>query len=662
MPPAENEGVDLRPIGGAVGAAIPSASLLEYLFRTLPRYKKMIQEAPDWTLANGDVDMATALKTLRPGDVGVAGLQRSAESNPLVDFLIQGSASSSGGPGAHGQIVGPNLRTPHQVARTGPKSKTPDLPLLFNSRGEAFGPQFAAEARGLRDVRSRQQAWAEYDAARASNKAAVKPDVKRPTKAELIDYKRFVAGYKDFAPGTTGEIADYGLLKENLRGRSKELQQLKARQQAWADYDTARAAGKDVPKPAGGRISARHLENLQKGKVNTAGKLRSLLRSEGIREFFGDAPQAQMADNMAQIRALQGGDEAAQAAQGRLQSLAKQFAGRGDARSKQLAEEISRIAREAPSRMRGGMPRSDIFKPKAFERFLPTLHHGGAMGSASDPLLAMATKLPESMRDAYREGIGTSVSTLRKNLQANARQMVADRRALKAAPDSFLYPTFQGGQTDTIYHDLVNEGSSVRPAKMPGNAYGGERGTTWFRPDSRGIDVNTDRLTSGLRGQVGKSYATTDAISAGAKEVFGVNAMRRWFPWMQKLPYVGGRGPGGATCWGNHCGSMPSATMQTVGLRRAPIPHTDTLPSTLLLDDGVKVLGVTNKAKVLKDLMRSAGKRSIMGLGAAGLIGAAGYGLGAVGNALKASPAKPMPPSLDPHMFAQAQKLLRPTS
>ena len=663
MPPDNNNtDVDLRPMGAAAGAALPTASLLEYLFRTLPRYRKMIQDAPDWTLANGDVDIASALKTLRPGDVGLAGLQRSAESSPLVDFLIQGSASSSGGPGAHGQIVGPNLRTPHQIARMGPKQVTPDLPLLFNARGEAFGPQFAAEARKLRDVRARQEAWADYDAAQAAGKTPPKPAVKRPTKTELLDYKKFVGGYKDFAPGTTGEITDYGVLKENLRGRTKELQQLKAQQQAWTDYDAARAAGKEIPKPAGKRVTARQLTNLQKGKVNTAQKLRKLLGSEGIREFFGDPPQAQMADTMAKIRAIQGKDEAVQAAQGRLQGLAKQFAGRGDARSKQLAEEISRIAREAPSRMGGNLPRSPVFKPKAFERFLPTLHHGGAMGSAEDPLLMLATKLPQSMQDVYREGVGTTVNTLRKTLRENARQMVVDRRALAAAPNSYLYPTFQGGQTDTIYHDLVNDGSSVRPAKMPGNAYGGERGTTWFRPDQRGIPRTVEQTSDAIRSQVGKSYATTDAVSAGGKEVFGINSLRRWFPGMQKLPYVGGRGRGAVSCWGNHCGSMPSATLESLGHRRSGLPHADVLPSTLPLDDGVKILGVTHKPKVLKDLMRSAGRRSVLGLGAAGLMGAAGYGLGAVGNALKAAPAKPALPTLDPHMFAQAQKLLRPSA
>jgi hypothetical protein len=284
------------------------------------------------------------------------------------------------------------------------------------------------------------------------------------------------------------------------------------------------------------------------------------------------------------------------------------------------------------------------------------------MGSASDPLLAMATKLPESLQEAYRSGVGSSVSTLRKYLRENAKQMAADRRSLSRAPNSFLYPTFNGGMTDTVYHDLVNEGSRVRPADMPGSAYGGERGTTWFRPDDRGIAATPEKLTNNLRAQVGKSYATTDAVGAGGKEVTGINMLRRWFPWTQKLPYIGGRGPGGSTCWGNHCGSMPSAVMEGMGLRKAPIPHTDTLPSTTLLDDGVKILGVTHKPKVLKDLMRSANKRTVLGLGAAGLMGAAGYGLGAVGNALKASPAKPMPPQLDPHMFAQAQKLLRPTA
>jgi hypothetical protein len=84
------------------------------------------------------------------------------------------------------------------------------------------------------------------------------------------------------------------------------------------------------------------------------------------------------------------------------------------------------------------------------------------------------------------------------------------------------------------------------------------------------------------------------------------------------------------------------------------------LPSTLLTRPGAKILGITNKPIVQKGLKLMARNRTLLGLGATGLMGAAGYGAGALGNTLKAPPAKPLPPKLDPHMFANAMKLLQP--
>ena len=129
---------------------------------------------------------------------------------------------------------------------------------------------------------------------------------------------------------------------------------------------------------------------------------------------------------------------------------------------------------------------------------------------------------------------------------------------------------------------------------------------------------------------------------------------------MRKLPFIGGRA-NDAKCFGNHCGSLVSKTLNAMGASPSPLSPMDTLPSTALLDKGVKILGVTNKPLIQRQLLRAAGHRSVLGLGMAGLMGAAGYGAGAVGNMLKAPPAKPMP-TLDPKLFAQATKLLAPQS
>ena len=143
MPPNDNEnGVDLRTLGATGGAALPTIGLLEYLFSTLPKYRKLIQDAPDWSTVDGNVDIGKAMRTLRPGDFGVAGLQRSKDG-PLVDFLINGSAASSGGPGAHGQMVGPYIQAPYSVANTPKSGKPPALPFLMNERGESYNSSLA---------------------------------------------------------------------------------------------------------------------------------------------------------------------------------------------------------------------------------------------------------------------------------------------------------------------------------------------------------------------------------------------------------------------------------------------------------------------------------------------------------------------------------------
>ena len=68
----------------------------------------------------------------------------------------------------------------------------------------------------------------------------------------------------------------------------------------------------------------------------------------------------------------------------------------------------------------------------------------------------------------------------------------------------------------------------------------------------------------------------------------------------------------------------------------------------------------------MRDLWRKAVPRRVgLGLGAAGALGAVGYGAGAAGNAvirgvsaLKDRMTQPALPKLDPHLFAKAMTLL----
>jgi hypothetical protein len=585
MPPNDNEnGVDLRTIGGVGGAALPTIGLLEYLFSTLPKYRKLIQDAPDWSTVDGNVDLNKAMRTLRPGDFGVAGLQRSKDG-PLVDFLINGSAGASGGPGAHGQMVGPYIQAPYKATNTPKGGKPPALPFLMNDRGEL------------------------YNSSLARNRQKFIDEIAPNTEKYLTSY---------------GNTQRYGILKERLRALSQQMQE------------------------SGGT------KNLRGERAQTVRELKRLLGSPSLRGFFEGTPQAQAKSTLARIQQLadQTTGDAATGQKARLLDLAQRFAGRGEAggKSTQLAEEIKRTVDRVGTQ--GNLPRSTLFRPKAFETFVPTLHHGGIGGTAHDPLFHAFAALPESVqRDiAKRQGIG--LRSLREQMANNTRQMVLDRRAAKKAPWKFNAGSSLG--IDSVYDDLAKDRSALFPE---GYYFNQPRGTIYARPADH---VDEARLNKALQSRASTAYASSDAMGAGGKEVMGLNTIRRRFPFLQKLPFIGGAGIGAKSCWGDHCGSMPSAVLDEIGAVKPKLPHADVLPSTLLTDKNVKILGVTNKPLIMKQLMQSAGRRSFLGLGAAGLMGAAGYGLGAVGNALKASPAKPMPPQLDPHMFAQAQKLLQP--
>jgi hypothetical protein len=585
---------DFRPYGAAAGASLPTLSLLEYLFRTYPQYRKLIEEAPDWTRADGNVDLARAMKTLRPGDFGLAGLQRSKDG-PLVDFLIQGSASAGGGPGAHGQVVGPHIRTPHRVANVAAGADTRPLAFLMNPNGELFSPALMR------------------DRAKFINETI-------PNATEYLT--------------SAGGANRYGLLKEKLRALSSELRLDRKNPKLVAQRD------KTVQK-------LKKLLTVERA-TPTGGTY-----STGLREFFTN-PTTQHQDNLAELRQL--GDTldgtAGTAERARLSDLAKRFESRGlGARDKDLAHEIRRAIGQVGQQ--ADRPVSKLLKPKAFETFVPALHHGGTMGSGHDPLIHWFTSLPTSVQKELSSRSGIGLREMRRQLRENVKTIAGDRRLVKRSPWSFFSQRFNGGLTDSVYDDLVKDKSTLAPK---GYYFDTPRSTVWARMAD---DIDPNRLAGSLAREGTAPYATTGAINAGAKEVMGANMLRRWLPWTQKLPGVGTQGANKA-CVGHHCGSFPSAVMDSVGAAKSVLPHADVLPSTMLTGKNVKILGVTNKARLMKAMPYIAGRRGLLGLGAAGLMGAAGWGAGGVANALRAAPAKPLPPTLDPHMLAQAQKLFQP--
>jgi hypothetical protein len=600
MPAPEDNSVDLRPIGATAGAALPAASLLEYLLVTLPKYRKLVNDAPDWTLANGNVDVAQMLRTLKPGDLGVSGLQRSPDG-ALVNFLIQGSGSASGGPGMHGQMVGPYIQAPHKLTNTPAGGKPPPLSFLVNDAGEVYNPALATNRK------------------------------------RFIRNARNASRYMAFEGG--GD--KYGLLKARLNALSRQIQQ-------------AKVTGSDASQLVAQRDKlVKNFKNfLTTERTTPTGG--TYAAKGGLREFFEGTPQAKMRSLEADVRAL--ADNPASptslAKKERLTALADLFRRRGTKASPALAKEITKAIDEV-GMPQGHLARSKLFKPKAFERLIPTLHHGGAMlDKVHDPFFQLFETLPEAAQREIAERNGVSLNILRQRSRENAKEIARGRLDAKKRPWKFNSGDAAMG-IDNVYDDAVKDRSQFFPEgyydKKP-------RGTIYARAADH---IDESPLAKSLNVETNKGYASSAAIGAGTKEVMGLNMLRRRFPWLQKLPFIGGRGQG-TRCWGNHCGSMPSAVLSDVGAVKPQLSHMDVLPSTLLTQPGVKILGITNKPIVQKGLNLMARNRTLLGLGATGLMGAAGYGAGALGNALKAPPAKPLPPKLDPHMFANAMKLLQP--
>jgi hypothetical protein len=130
---------DYRPVGAGIAALPPGVSLLEYIFREYPQYRKILESAPDATLANGLVDLKKVMKEVQPGDFGLSGLQGGGDL--FTNTLVRGSHAASGGPGAHGQVAGPYVR-PHWSVTGVPKGELgAPLPYLINDRGELYSPQ-----------------------------------------------------------------------------------------------------------------------------------------------------------------------------------------------------------------------------------------------------------------------------------------------------------------------------------------------------------------------------------------------------------------------------------------------------------------------------------------------------------------------------------------
>lgn len=127
--------------GAVMGGAMPAAATGQYLTQDLPRFHRAISDAPELGVRRPDGSMSfnKVLKTVQPGDVGVAGYYNSADS-AMDTFLGYGSGVASGGPGEHGIIVGPRMR-PLLGSRMANGGGT-KLPTLFHGGQHLEFPNF----------------------------------------------------------------------------------------------------------------------------------------------------------------------------------------------------------------------------------------------------------------------------------------------------------------------------------------------------------------------------------------------------------------------------------------------------------------------------------------------------------------------------------------
>lgn len=650
---------DYRPVGAAAGAALPTYSLLEYILKEYPQYKKILESAEDATLSNGLVDLRKVMEKVKPGDFGLSGLQGGGDL--FTNALVRGSHTASGGPGAHGQVAGPYVR-PHWDITGAPKGDIgPPLPFLMNDRGELYSPEMARDPK----------AWAR----------SVADDAKENMK------------------GTDW----YGNAKERVRSQTQQLAQLKARQRAWNAYDAAAQAGNaalppQVPRP-GEQELAKLLQSKTKavsglkrflarvnedaGKTQTADISRSGKRVSwkptSATGFFG-GPSTDAKNFERDMNYLTGSADRHEALAKRFDELAAK-----NPKFKQIAQDLRRTAPErwdamarsmeargpkTPSQKRtvealfeaaGGnpnaLPKSKLFKPKQFETFVPSLLHGGmsATNVGNTPLDYMLLYGPSGVRDVgkawWRKGFSGAKDAVQEwlddykyNTTLRSEGFIRDvQKQLRDRPQRLVPAT-----GDTVYKHTVAEGSSQNPRGFYRGKQEplGHKPTLWMRvkDNLRGQYTDKEFLAQAKRMGI-DPYAAAGAGQTAASEVFGLNKFRQMF----------GRG-----CAGGHCGGGPARLYGRLLKGKFPGDPNTYLPNRVALSDIFEPVLVTHKGQALKDLAKGFRGRVGAGLGAIGLMGAAGYGLTGLGQGLLRSPKLPPQPKLDPHMFAKSMKLLQP--
>lgn len=594
MPPAEERqraesSGDFRPAGAVAGAALPAKSLWDYVRHDYPTYKKLLEAAEDATTADGHVDIAKVLKKVKPGDYGISGLQGSAD--PFTNVLVHGSFASSGGPGAHGQIAGPNVKANPKFSRTPKGEMPPDLAFLRNDAGELFSPEQVKDPKRFRDAIRRERNW--------------------------------VHG------GMAGTDA-YGHMKENLRAQSKQVADIKTRQKAWAAYDAAGGASvSNNPKPKGKRPSAQELAKAQKLRANSVKSFKGFLGDDKLKDFLtAKTPAGQADDFLSSVRsdvtsrhpaAIEAANNAKRQ---KLRALAETFGEKSknvsDPRVQQRMRALSDNLLEQVQAV--GVPtdaprRSKLLKPKQFETFIPSVLHGGMNTgiNSSTPLEGAAKWLPQAFgvkqfkRYWKDPSEGYGFSALSKWLREYGPEQYAEDVAKARMRPGAMY----AHTADNLYHHTILEGSKL----SPGGFYYGPKGTLWLRSKTPVDQAALERL---MKAEGLKPYGIGNAALGAIGEITGLSNLAKYVPGFNKVVNT-------SACSGHMCGSFPATVYEALGKTKSKFPNAVTLPNRVALSGAFEPVVATNKQLLLKQLRMAGGRRALLGLGAMGLMGGAGY-------------------------------------
>lgn len=608
----QRDPIDFRPAGAVAGAALPAKSLWDYVRHDYPTYKKLLEAAEDATTADGNVDIAKVLKKIKPGDYGISGLQ--GGEDPFTNVLVHGSFGASGGPGAHGQIAGPNVKVDPRYSRTPKGEMPPDLSYLSNDAGDLFS-----------DVQARNPEKFRQAIERGKDKVD-----------DWVD------------DGMTGTDT-YGNMKERLRARSKDkkLLDIKARQKAWAAYDKSTTNAKP---PKGARPSAQELAKLQdleglKGK--SVKNFKKFLAKPALSEFFDPkTPTGKADDFLSSVRSditskhPAAMEAANNAKRQKLRALAEQFGEKykNDPRMKALATSLQEQAEQV------GVPgpalaRSQLFKPKKFETFVPSVLHGG-MNPGSNrtnmtPLEYIGFRgldfedgpFSPAQWKAYKKdpSVGYGFSTMLRELREQPANYAADIARNRMRPgDMYAH------SADNIYRHTSLEGSKLHP----GGYYFGPKGTLWMRPKT---PVDPKALEALLKAEGVKGYGIGNAALGAIGEITGLSNLAKYVPGFNKVVNTD-------QCSGHMCGSFPATVYEALGKTKSKFPNAITLPNRVALSGEFEPIIATNKQLLLKQLRMAGGRRMLLGAGAMGLMGGAGYaGTGALQNSVRSALPAPAP-------------------